>query len=223
MDELMRGVDTAASHGATVISMSWGGPETSQETSTDSHFLHPGVSYVAASGDRGTGSLYPASSPYVIAVGGTTLTLTGNGSIASETAWSGSGGGASKFETALNAQHGLSGSGFKITPDVAYDADPSTGYPVASTSRGKTAWSEVGGTSAGAPQWAGIAALSAERSGKALTSSRLYAARSSFNDITRGSNGRGALLCSAKAGFDAVTGLGTPKAGNLVRELASIP
>ena len=77
--------------------MSWGGSEFSGETSYDSYFNKSGVTFLAASGDNGTGVIYPAASPYVVGVGGTSLPLDSSGNLTgSETAWSGSGGGGSR-------------------------------------------------------------------------------------------------------------------------------
>src|SRR5204862_111738 len=92
---LLAGVDYASQHGAAVVSMSWGSSEFSAETSAayDGHFTTPGVTYVASSGDNGAPTSWPAISPNVVAVGGTTLTTTSNGTYLAETGWSGSGGG----------------------------------------------------------------------------------------------------------------------------------
>ena len=94
----------------------------------------------------------------------------------------------------------------RAIPDVSYDADPATGFPV--YRKGK--WQIVGGTSAGAPQWAAIAAL-----GNVGVDS-IYADKSSnenekyFRDITSGSNGTCGYICTARSHYDYVTGLGSP-------------
>src|SRR2546429_9143386 len=99
-DNLLAAVDYAVNHGASVVSMSWGGAETSDETADDSHFRASGVSFVAASGDKGSGTQYPAASPYVIGVGGTSLPLDASGALTGpETAWGGRGGGGGREET----------------------------------------------------------------------------------------------------------------------------
>jgi len=169
--DLYTGVKTAAGlAGVSVVSMSWGASEYSGETSSDSVFTtpsgHAGVTFVASSGDSGTMS-YPAASPNVLAVGGTTLTIGAGNSYVSETGWSGSGGGVSSYEHTPPYQYRLSSGGLSITfawrtsPDVGYDADPNTGFAIYdSYSFGSaTPWNEVGGTSAGAPQWAALIAL----------------------------------------------------------------
>ena len=139
--------------------MSWGASEFSGETSLDSVFTtpagHNGVTFVASAGDSAVVE-YPAASPNVLAVGGTTLNVTSNGTFVSETAWSDSGGGLSAFEPGQSFQTAaLAASGIKTTaratPDVAFDANPSTGVSVFD-SVGGVGWAQVGGTSVGAPR-----------------------------------------------------------------------
>src|SRR5260370_1270449 len=79
------------------VSMSWGGSESSSDPSSNSHFQVTGVTFFASSGDSGHGLIYPSTSPFVVSVGGTTLTLGSGGNVVSETAWSGSGGGNKPF------------------------------------------------------------------------------------------------------------------------------
>src|SRR5581483_586607 len=93
--DLLVAVDFAVHLGAKQVSMSWGGSEFSTESSTDFHFNVPGVAFFASAGDSGAGVEYPAASPFVVGVGGTTLHLDSSNNISSETVWSGSGGGAS--------------------------------------------------------------------------------------------------------------------------------
>ncbi|HET9089730.1 MAG TPA: hypothetical protein VFN54_05455, partial [Acidimicrobiales bacterium] len=97
----------AASH-ANYVSNSWGGSEFSGETSYDSSFAQPGVSYFVAAGDSGLPAQYPSSSPNVISVGGTTLTLDANNQLISETGWSSGGGGCSAYESPSSAQAAFS-------------------------------------------------------------------------------------------------------------------
>src|SRR6266542_1134266 len=92
---------------AQYVSNSWGASEFSSESSYDSHFTQPGVSFFASSGDSGLPPIYPSASPRVISVGGTTLHFSG-ATFTSETGWSGSGGGCSVYETATSAQAGFS-------------------------------------------------------------------------------------------------------------------
>ena len=231
--DLMGAVDYATSHGAHVVSMSWGGSEFSGETSYDSHFYKPNVVFTASSGDGGGRTLYPGASPHVVSVGGTTLNLgsTSDGyGVSSEIAWSGSGGGASGHEPVPTYQssYGIPSS-WRDVPDVSVDADPNTGVAVydSKTYQGQKGWFQVGGTSLGAPAWASLFALAnqerASTSTLGLTDGHAalhnlatgggYA--TNYRDITIGSNGY-----PAGTGYDPVTGLGSPMANNLVPGLA---
>lgn len=214
---LLKAVDYARNRADVVaISMSWGGAEFASEPSLDSHFVSPaGATFFASSGDNGAGVSWPAVSPNIVAVGGTSLKLSSVGSLASETAWTGSGGGVSSFESAPDYQSAYNipkAGGKRAIPDVAYNADPQSGYSVyKSTSANKGAWYLVGGTSAGAPQWAAIKSLglSADNekfySDKASQSSNQY-----FRDITSGTNGDCKYFCVARKHYDYITGLGSP-------------
>jgi kumamolisin len=194
-----------------------------------------GASVLVASGDSGAtgcykvdGSLkfvadFPATSPYVTAVGGTTLVLNSNGSVKSETAWSGdgeeggSGGGLSTHFATPSYQSSL-GLPSRGVPDVAADANPAT--PVAIVLDGELQF--VGGTSAATPIWAGLmglvnqARLAAKKSTLGLLTPRLYPPlpRTAFRDITVGNNGY-----PAKVGYDLVTGWGAPLMNILLPDL----
>jgi subtilase family serine protease len=203
LTDLLAAVDYARNRSDVVaISMSWGGGEFSTESLYDSYFTSQyGISFFASSGDSGAGVIWPSSSSNVVAVGGTTLTKT------SETGWSGSGGGASAYESTPAYQSSL-GYAKRVVPDVSYDADPVTGFSVYDSSyNGQSGWLQVGGTSAGSPQWAAIQAL-----GLSSNNANFYADAKSasystyFRDIISGSNG----VYSAKTGYDLVTGLGSP-------------
>ena len=329
---IFNAVQYAASQpGVVAVSMSWGVNEFPGETSYDSTFIppksNPGVAFVAASGDYGAGAIYPAASPYVLSVGGTTLggstsstggggggtsgfgtsgfgsssffswgssfgtffaksasvrpgggLYAGSGSLSiapdattgggsnpnypGESAWSGSGGGPAAYEGYPSYQYGqpwiAQNYGYpdnvevtnyftgttnyyssRMTPDVAYNADPNTGYAIydsiAAPDYGTVAgWNEVGGTSAAAPQWSAIIALSDQarmaQGGTALDTNQvlntLYNTLGSdptnptytsvFHDITTGSNGY-----AAGPGYDLATGLGSPIVNNLVPLLAN--
>ena len=210
--------------------MSFGGSEFSGETGYDGDMAHPGTFYTASAGDSGSGSEYPAASPNVIAVGGTTLNGCSGTSCAgftSETAWSSSGGGISSYETIPSYQSGYTGpvygattinaltSGQRGIPDVSFDANPSTGVSVYDSTRyqGQSGWFTLGGTSVGSPNWAGILAAGQSAGMTALQgSSAIYAGGYSTNlrDITSGSNGSCGTDCTAGPGYDLVTGLGSP-------------
>ena len=191
--------------------MSWGGGEFPEEISLDDHFKSDNVVFFASSGDNGSGANWPASSPYVISVGGTTLKLNAGDSLQSETAWSGSGGGISKYENEPDYQKNYDipkAKGKRAIPDVAYNADPKSGFPVYK----KEGWYTVGGTSAGAPQWAAIQSL-----GLSISHEKIYADKASdnnrnyFKDIVSGKNGSCAYYCEARKHYDYVTGLGSPQ------------
>jgi subtilase family serine protease len=226
---LYQAINLAVANKATVISLSWGGSEFSGETTYDTaYFKNLTVPVFVSSGDSGAGVSYPAASPYVISTGGTQLTLDSNGNYSSETAWSGSGGGISAYETEPSYQTGYpipqNGKGRGV-PDVAYNASPSTGYSIYD-SYGQGGWLVVGGTSASAPQWAALTAIanSARTTNLSGLNTVLYnAAKTSsstlFNDITRGTNGNCGYLCTAQTGFDYITGFGTPKVSNLLSYL----
>ena len=151
--------------GVSVVSLSWGSSEFSGESFWDSDFEtptgHQGVTFVAASGDGGSPGIYPASSPNVVAAGGTTLRLGSGGSYQGETAWSGSGGGVSADENEPAYQDGVQSTGFRTTPDVAFVADRSTGVAVYDSydNTGGGPWNEMGGTSLAAPGWAALIAI----------------------------------------------------------------
>jgi len=214
---LLSAVDYAAARKDVVaVSMSWGGDEFSDETTLDSHFASKyGAIFFASSGDDGAGASWPASSPNVVGVGGTTLALSSTGAFASESAWSGSGGGVSAYEAEPSYQKTYKipkANSMRAIPDVSFNADPASGYPIyKTTGTGKNGWYTVGGTSAGAPQWAAIQALGGTASlakiytDKALTKTLQY-----FRDITSGSNGDCTYYCNARTHYDYVTGLGSP-------------
>ncbi len=154
--------------GVSVVSMSWGSSEFSSETAYDSYFTtpsgHQGVTFVAASGDEGSyyGPQWPGSSPNVLSVGGTTLNLANSsGTYGSETAWADSTGGISRYESEPSYQSDVQRTGKTTSPDVAYDANPNTGFAIydSITYDGYKGWWEAGGTSAGTPQWSALVAI----------------------------------------------------------------
>jgi subtilase family serine protease len=210
LTDLLAAVNYARNRADVVaISMSWGASEFSSESYYDSYFTSSyGATFFASSGDNGKGVIWPSASPNVVAVGGTTLTFSGG--LVSETAWSGSGGGISKYEAEPSYQttYGISGTnGKRAVPDVSYDADPYSGVSVYDSTpySGATGWWQVGGTSAGAPQWAAIQSLGRSASNNNFYQDAESAYSSYFRDITSGSNGY-----PATAGYDLVTGLGSP-------------
>jgi subtilase family serine protease len=209
---------------ADVVSMSWGTQEFFGELASDSYFNHPGTSFVAAAGDSASVVDWPAASPYVLAVGGTSLQINSlTGSISSETAWGSGGGGVSRYEQLPAFQAGFNVNSGRGIPDVSYVADPYTGVnvyltdPITQTG----GWAVYGGTSVGTPQWAALLARrkSLGNAGGTMFQSNLYAECKSglspwLRDITSGSNGH-----PATTGYDLSTGLGSPNAA----QLATIP
>lgn len=232
-----------------VVSISWGGPEdswTAQSLAAMNAALQDaatlGVTVTIASGDSGStdgeaGALhvdFPASSPYALACGGTTLKGSGS-KISSETVWNetahqeGAGGGGVSLQFPLPSYQKSAGVPAQPTnqfvgrgvPDVAGNADPTTGYQVRVDGKNQV----VGGTSAVAPLWAGLVALLNEKLGKSLgfLNPTLYSlGEKVFHDITIGNNDDGGLgNYSAKTGWDACTGLGSPDGTAILNALLS--
>jgi kumamolisin len=237
---------TTAVHDSTskpsVISISWGGPEstwTQQSMAALDAACQSaaalGITITVAAGDDGstdgaTGNNvdFPASSPHVLACGGTKLDANGE-TIVSEVVWNelanqegATGGGVSKvfalppWQANANVPPPVGGLGGRGVPDVAGDADPTTGYTIRVD--GQT--SVIGGTSAVAPLWAGLVAVANQQLGLQVgfLQPAIYAAKASaaFNDIQAGNNG----AFEAGPGWDACTGLGSPMASKLISLLS---
>jgi kumamolisin len=237
---------TTAIHDSTnkpsVISISWGSPESTWTTQAMTAFDSAaqdaaalGVTICVASGDNGSSDGvtdganhvdFPASSPNILACGGTSL-QSANGAITSETVWNNgaqggaSGGGFSNqfplpaYQASANIKP-PSGGGRGV-PDVCGDADPQTGYQVLVDGKSLV----IGGTSAVAPLWSGLIALLNQKLGKSVGFLQpvLYGlpkTANALNDITKGSNG----AFSAGPGWDATTGLGSPSGENLLKALS---
>ena len=225
-----------------VISISWGGPEstwTQQSVTALDNACQAaaavGITITVAAGDDGStdgvqGKTshvdFPASSPHVLACGGTKLTGSGS-TIKSEVVWNetaagegATGGGVSNlfplptWQKNADVPKSTAKAGGRGVPDVAGDADPSTGYNVLVD--GQT--SVIGGTSAVAPLWAGLIALAnaKNKSSAGFINPTLYADPSALNDITSGNNG----AFKAAKGWDACTGLGSPKGAAVIAALA---
>lgn len=209
-------VNEAATLGATEISNSYGGSESKADPSYDtSYYNHPGIAITASSGDSGYGASYPAASPFVTSVGGTTLTRSSNSRGWSEAAWSGAGSGCSGYDVQPSWQ-GIASiksvCGMRAIADVSAVADPSTGVAVYDSYRyqGMSGWLVFGGTSVSSPIIASVYALAGNAS-SVTYGSFPYSHVTSLNDVTSGSNGScGNLLCNATTGWDGPTGLGTP-------------
>ena len=214
LTDLGAAVNTAVSKGAVAVSNSYGGSESGSDASYDaSYFNHLGVAITASSGDSGYGAQYPAASPYVTAVGGTTLTPSTTGGF-TEAAWSGAGSGCSVYSAKPSWQHDT-GCARRTIADVAAVADPSTGVAVYDSTayNGQSGWLVFGGTSVASPLVAGTYALAGTPAAGSIPASFAYAApQGSLTDVASGSNGScgGAYLCTAGPGYDGPTGLGTP-------------
>ena len=230
--DLYTAVSTAAAYNNTstntnvsVVSMSWSSGEYGYETILDGYFKtpsgHNGVTFLASTGDDGSPGGYPAYSPNVVAVGGTTLNIKDStGTYNSEAGWSGSGGGTSQYESRPTYQNSVPGIGsMRETPDVSFDADPASGVLVYDAG-----WYNVGGTSLSAACWAGLIAITNQlhvangqsvfntSSNQTQTQTYLYAlAANDYHDVTSGSNGG----FSCGTGYDEVTGIGTPLANKV--------
>ena len=208
LTDLLAAENTAAALGADAISNSWGANEFASEANYDAYFHH-NIPITASTGDAGYGVSWPASSPYVTAVGGTSLTHAANGRGWSETAWSGAGSGCSAYEPKPAFQTD-SGCARRAVADVSAIADPNTGVAVYD-SFNSSGWMVFGGTSVSAPIVAAVYALAGN--GASITSPGFsYANSSSLFDVVGGTNGAcaGSYLCTALAGYDGPTGLGTP-------------
>jgi hypothetical protein len=224
--------NTAVSLGAQVVSNSYGGSEgsnasqaASDDSYYDSHYYdHPGVVILASAGDDGylgdgTGASYPAASPDVVAVGGTTLTASAGGRGWTEKVWGAAGSGGFSG-TGSGCALGEAKSVWQTDPscatrmgnDIAADADPNTGLIIDSGGEQYIA----GGTSLASPLVAGMWALAGPARAGDNPVSYLYAHPTAFNDVTSGSNKPSgttcatAYFCNAEVGYDGPTGLGTP-------------
>ena len=271
---LYAAVQTAANtSGVVAISMSWSGSEFSGETADDPIFVTPsghvggaaslggagllgGITFLAATGDSGaydaqnTSTItpqYPACSPNVVAVGGTSLTVNADNTYGSETSWGngtssgtsgGGGGGISVYESQPSYQSGVVNAystKVRTYPDVSADANPSSGVPIYDSwdFGGSTPWfpGVIGGTSLSCPLWAGMIAVADQ--GRAIaglgslnganqTLPQLYqaykATPTDFHDVTSG-NSIGGPAYAPGTGYDLATGLGSPAGASLIPRL----
>ncbi|MEI8168566.1 MAG: S53 family peptidase [Rhodoferax sp.] len=238
LNSLLGAIKLANVMGPGIVSMSFGANEGNYTASVDAAFGNANMTYLAATGDSGAAVSWPAVSPNVVAVGGTTLTYTGTGA-RSEVSWSGTGGGTSLYTPTpsyqTNAVPGMGTLARRTVADVAFNADPASGQYVAVLSPGSAtvSWLSVGGTSLSTPQWAGlIAVANATRAqvakpilgaphavlyGQIATVPGNYA--SVFADVTKGTDGTCAT-CTAKVGYDPLSGLGTPNVTSLLSVLS---
>ncbi|WP_051951895.1 Kelch repeat-containing protein [Actinacidiphila yeochonensis] len=218
-------VDTAVELGAKFVSNSYGdaydsqagsGEHATDTTEIDVHYNHPGVAVVASSGDSAYGVTYPAASPYVTSVGGTSLVRDSTSPRGwSESVWNdaegGAGSGCSVYEPKPAFQNDT-GCDNRAVADVSAVADPETGVAVYQT-YGASGWGQFGGTSAASPIITGVYADAGTPAAGTYPNSYPYmAGGAGINDVTSGDNGVCApdYLCTAEKGYDGPTGLGTP-------------
>lgn len=213
------------------VNMSFGRCESDDSTASSENTIYQsaaaiGITFVASSGDDGSdcdsggtsGVQQPASSPWVVAVGGTKLNTTGSGDWQSETAWSGSGGGESTFQIQPSWQQGVVPGSHRTVPDIAFDADPNTGVLLVINGVDSCC---VGGTSLSAPIFVGAwARLLQANSQLAFAAPYLYTTLDAgdYHDVTSGSNGD----YSAGSGYDLVTGFGSLDLAKASADLAQI-
>ena len=213
MANLGAAVDTAVRLGADAVSNSYGGPDAS-DGSYGRYYHHPGVPITASAGDSGYGAAYPASSKWVTAVGGTTLTRSSSARGFTETAWSGSGSGCSTENSASWQATATTGCAGRAEADVSAVADPATGVAVYDSYAfdNTSGWLTFGGTSASSPIIAAVYALAGNAAQIGDGASYLWAHHTGLRDVTSGSNGNcpTAQWCVARRGWDGPTGWGTP-------------
>ncbi|MBV8559328.1 MAG: S53 family peptidase, partial [Acidimicrobiia bacterium] len=211
-DNLGQAVFSVDETATTEISNSYGGGEFSGENAYDHYYTHAGIPITVSSGDHGFGVEYPAASPGVTAVGGTSLSRATNARGWTEAAWSGAGSGCSGAESRPGFQASTNtGCSRRAVADVSAVADPSTGVAVYDT-YGVSGWLVFGGTSVASPIIASVYALAGN--GASIAVGYPYSHTTSLFDITSGNNGRcrrtPQQLCTAGPGWDGPTGWGTP-------------
>jgi subtilase family serine protease len=232
LSALMTAVQTAVDWpGVSVVSMSWGLSEFSTEAADDKAFTAQGITFIASSGDDGTVE-WPASSPDVLAVGGTSLKISGSGAYGSETGWIDAGGGLSIEEAEPSYQSVVQSTGDRSTPDVSFLADPKTGvsvYVIPPTSTtGQGSWDVFGGTSLSAPAWAGIMAIidqgrsidgQTDLTGATQVLPALYSAPTlAFHQVPESAQTKSGFTNTVidTAKYTTQTGLGSPEGATLI-------
>ncbi|WP_141205724.1 S53 family peptidase [Streptomyces griseorubiginosus] len=218
MANLGKSVNEAVALGAKYVSNSYGGSESSSDTSYDSsYFNHPGVAITVSAGDSGYGAEYPAASKYVTSVGGTALSTASNSRGWTETVWKtssteGTGSGCSTYDAKPSWQTDT-GCTKRMISDVSAVADPATGVSVYDSYGITAGWYTFGGTSAAAPIIAGVYALAGTPGSSDYPAQYPYRHTSALNDVTSGNNGTcsTSYFCTARSGYDGPTGWGTPE------------
>ncbi|TDU83675.1 putative Ig domain-containing protein [Kribbella voronezhensis] len=220
-DDLLAAVRTAGKLGAKFVSLSWGGPESGNLVDLDQQYFNPrGIVYAASTGDYDydAGVSYPASSTATTAIGGTSLTKDDSARGWTETVWNnepghGTGSGCSAEIVKPSWQSVIPAAVCpkRAIADISAVADPATGVAVYQATGGN-GWAVYGGTSAAAPIVAATYALAGDPSPSSHPASYPYDRTGNLNDVVQGNNGEcaPARLCTARAGWDGPTGLGTP-------------
>jgi subtilase family serine protease len=208
--DLAASVQEAFTLGAHVISNSYGGSEGGTQ-SAEANYDHSGIAITASTGDKAfaAGPQFPATSPHVIAVGGTHLVRDSSDRGWTETAWIDAGSGCSTVYAKPKWQKDT-GCSKRIEADVSADADPATGVAVfGPAANGVSTWLRFGGTSVAAPLIGGVYGVNGK---KVKFAGKLYGKKASLFDVTSGSNGTctPSYFCTAGPGYDGPTGLGTP-------------
>ncbi|MEW2562140.1 S53 family peptidase [Streptomyces griseorubiginosus] len=218
MANLGKSVNEAVALGAKFVSNSYGGSESSSDTSYDSsYFNHPGVAITVSAGDSGYGAEYPAASKYVTSVGGTALSTASNARGWTESVWKtssteGTGSGCSTYDAKPTWQTDT-GCTKRMISDVSAVADPATGVSVYDSYGITAGWYTFGGTSAAAPIIASVYALAGTPGSSDYPAQYPYKHTSALNDVTSGNNGTctTSYFCTARTGYDGPTGWGTPE------------
>ena len=230
--DLAAAVNRAAANGATEISNSYGWRESATSDWYPSAYNHAGIAITVSTGDYGYGPYYPADLNTVVAVGGTRLVTSSDGSYSSETAWGngvnapsgkGAGSGCSTFSSNYTSapywQSQYIGNwkytgcgGQRSISDVSAIADPATGFWIYTTVGGRGTWEIIGGTSLSAPVIAGVYALAGNAKSQTWPAVLLYKNQNQLHDVTSGSNGSCTytIECTAWQSYDGPTGVGTP-------------
>ena len=233
--DLMTAIQTASeTKGVSVVSMSLGGDEFPGETTQDAIFQTAGVTFIASSGDDGAVE-WPAAATDVLAVGGTSVSINSSGVYQKEAGWAGAGGGLSTGETEPAFQDGVQSTSARSTPDVGFDAAPSTGvatfFIAPTTTNGSGQWGTVGGTSLGAPAWAAILAIVNQGrvlsglsplTGASQTLPALYALPSTdFHKVPLTPAGGATNGAINTAFYNTQVGLGSPIGSALISDLVA--
>jgi subtilase family serine protease len=233
INDLLNAIDYTTNIGTNIVSMSWTISEFKDEVSYESHFKNKNAIFIAATGDNGSEINWPAVSPNVLAVGGTTFSLKSRGELTTkETGWVESGGGISKYmyEPKYQIDYGINTNGYRAIPDVSFYADSLKGVAVYCSPEfnNQSGWITLAGTSLGVPAWSAFLALVNEGNGAPIINihTKLYKLAKNnqqysidFRDIVTGNT----KLNNSKKGYDYVTGLGSPVENNLYKSLIMKP